>query len=116
MNVIMYFYICFLDTPFTVKHLVTACKRVSDWHTLGLQLDLTMEQLDDLHTTYHGYRTDRLKAEMFNVWLKRFPNASWTDLITALRAMGEEGVASDIEAEHIPGNTVRQCGLSCEKL
>ena len=116
MSVIMYFCICFLDTPFTVKHLVTACKRVSDWHTLGIQLDLTMEQLDDLHTTYHGYRTDRLKAEMFNVWLKRFSNASWTDLITALRAMGEERVASDIEAEYRPGNTVRQCGLSCENL
>ena len=87
-----------------MKHLVTACKRVSDWHTLGLQLDLTMEQLDDLHITYHVYRTDRLKAEMFDVWLKGSPNASWTDLITALRAMDEETVASDIEAGRIPGN------------
>ena len=66
-----------------------------------------MEQLDDLHITYHGYRTDRFKAEMFNVWLKSSPNASWTDLITALRAMGEESAAaaaSDIEAGRIPGN------------
>ena len=63
-----------------------------------------MEQLDDLHITYHVYRTDRLKAEMFDVWLKGSPNASWTDLITALRAMDEERVASDIEAGRIPGN------------
>ena len=67
-----------------------------------------MEQLDDLHITYHVYKTDRLKAEMFNVWLRRSPNAYWTDLITALRAMDEDRVASDIEAEHIPGNTVCQ--------
>ena len=86
------------------SHLVTACKRVTDWHTLGLQLDLTMDQLDDLHITYHGYRADRLKAEMFNVWLKSSPSASWSDLITALRAMGEDSVASDIAATPSSGN------------
>ena len=91
----------FSGTPLSVKHLVKACKRVSDWHTLGLQLDLTMEQLDDLHITYHVYRTDRLKAEMFNVWLKSSPNASWTDLITALRDMDEDTVANDIAQQQV---------------
>ena len=104
----------FLDTPLTMKRLVTACKEVSDWHTLGIQLGLTAGQLNNIHVTYHAHGVDRLKTVMFNVWLKRSPNASWTDLITALRAMGEERVASDIEAEHIPGNTVRQSGLFCQ--
>ena len=88
-----------LGTPLTVKHLVTACKRVSDWHTLGIQLDLTTSQLKDIHVTYHAYGVDRLKTEMFDVWLKSSPNASWTDLITALRAMDEERVASHIETD-----------------
>ena len=38
------------------------------------------------------------KAEMFNVWLKSSLSASWSDLITALRAMGEDSVASNIAA------------------
>ena len=87
-----------------MKHLVTACKRVSDWHTLGIQLDLTTSQLYNIHVTYHVHGVDRLKTEVFDVWLKSSPNASWTNLITALRAMDEERVASDIEAGWIPGN------------
>ena len=54
--------------------------------------------------TYHAHGVDRLKTEMCDVWLKSSPNASWTDLITALRAMDEDRVASDIEAEWIPCN------------
>ena len=87
-----------------MKHLVTACKRVSDWYTLGIQLDLTTSQLNNIDVTYHAHGVDRLKIEMFNVWLKSSPNASWTNLITALRAMGEGRVVSDIEAGHILGN------------
>ena len=93
-------------TPLTVKHLVKACKRVTDWHTLGLQLDLTMDQLDDLHITYHAYRADRLKAEMFNVWLKSSSNASWADLITALKDMDEDTVASDIAHQQVMYDSV----------
>ena len=54
--------------------------------------------------TYHAHGVDRLKTEMFDVWLKSSSNASWTNLIIALRAMDEETVASDIEAGRIPGN------------
>ena len=103
--VIMYL-IVFSGTPLTVKHLVKACKSVTDWHTLGLQLDLTMDQLDDLHITYHGHRADRLKAEMFNVWLKSSPSASWADLITALEDMGEDTVASDIAHQQVMYDSV----------
>ena len=87
-----------------MKHLVTACKRVSDWHTLGIQLDLTTSQLNNIRVTYYAHGVDRLKTEMFDVWLKSFSNASWTNLITALRAMDEGRVASDIEAGRIRGN------------
>ena len=101
---VMLYLFFFSGTPLTVKHLVTACKRVSDWHTLGIQLDLTTSQLNNIHLTYHAHGGDRLKTEMFDVWLKGSPVAPWTDLITALRAMGEGRVASDIEAGRIPGN------------
>ena len=87
-----------------MKHLVTACKRVSDWYTLGIQLDLTTSQLNKIHMTYHAHGVDRLNIEMFNFWLNSSPNASWINLIRALRAMGEGRVASDIEAGRIPGN------------
>ena len=65
-----------------------------------------MDQLDDLHITYHAYRADRLKAEMFNVWLKSSPSASWADLITALEDMDEDTVASDIAHQQVMYDSV----------
>ena len=47
----------------------------------------------------HGL--NRLKTEMFNEWLKNSPDASWTDLITALRDMDEDTVANDIEQQQV---------------
>ena len=79
--------------------LVEAVSDVPDWHTLGLKLGLTMGQLSGIHVTYHVYGVGRLKAEMFNVWLKSSPNASWTDLISALKSMNEHRITSEI-AEH----------------
>ena len=86
------------DPPLTVKELMAAVNNVSDWHALGIQLDLKMSQLNDIDVTYHKEGLKRIKAEMFSAWLKSSPSASWTDLIKALKAIGEDKVASQIEA------------------
>ena len=83
-----------------MKHLVTACKSVTDWHTLGIQLDLTTSQLNSIYVTYYAHGTDILKTEMFDVWLKSSPTASWADLIRALEAM--DRVASNVRAAYSP--------------
>ena len=80
-----------------MKHLVTACKSVTDWHTLGIQLDLTTSQLNSIYVTYYAHGTDRLKTEMFDVWLKSSPTASWDDLITALEDMGMDRERENVE-------------------
>ena len=85
-----------------MKHLVTACKSVTDWHTLGIQLDLTTSQLNSIQVTYHVHGVDRLKTEMFDVWLKSSPNASLAELVTALKAMGMDSVASNVRAAYLP--------------
>ena len=41
---------------------------------------------------------DYRQTEMLNLWLRNSPDATWGDLITALRAIDEHTVASDIEA------------------
>ena len=86
----------FSGSPLSVNVLLEAVSSVTDWHALGRQLGLAMSQLRGIELAYHMHGPDRLKAEMFDVWLKSSPNASWTDLITVLRAMGEDRVASDI--------------------
>ena len=61
-----------------------------------------MSQLRGIELTYHMHGLGRLKAEMFDVWLKNSPNASWADLITALEAMGMGSVASNVRAAYSP--------------
>ena len=80
--------------------LVEAVSNVTDWHTLGLKLGLTMSQLSGINITNHVHGVGRLKAEMFNAWLKSSPNASWADLITALKSMNEHRVANEIAVHY----------------
>ena len=86
-------------SPLTVKQLIIACKSVTNWHTLGIHLDITPGQLHDIRV---DCQVCNCKTAMFDTWLKSSPNASWGDLIIALRSMGEHTVASEIEADYSP--------------
>ena len=95
--------------PIPVKLLVDAVRNVSDWHNLGLHLDLTMSQLKKIQSIHHTHGEDRIKAEMFDVWLKSCPEASWHKLVTALNAINEKRVAKEIESrfcKQFPGNDI----------
>ena len=74
--------------------LLEAVSNVTDWHGLGRRLGLTMSQLRGIELTHRVDGLERMMAEMFDVWLKSSPNASWADLVTALRSMGEHRVCS----------------------
>ena len=80
--------------------LLEAVSNVTDWHGLGRRLGLTMSQLRRIEITFHIHGVERIKAEMFDVWLKSSPNASWADLIRALEAM--DRVASNVRAAYSP--------------
>ena len=91
--------------PLSVNLLVEAVTDVTDWHTLGLKLNLTKSKLDGINVTYHVHGVERLKTEMFDAWLKSSPSASWSDLISGLKSMNEHRVASDIAARYSTGLT-----------
>ena len=79
-----------------MKNLVTACKNVSDWYMLGIQLGLSPSQLDNIHMTYPVHGVERLMAKMFDVWLTSPLDASWMKLITALRNIDQHSLAKEI--------------------
>ena len=90
--------------PLSVNLFGEAVTDVTDWHSLGRKLNLTMSQLEDIRVTYHGYGLGVLKARVFDAWLKSSPSASWSDLISALKSMNEHRVASDIAARYSSGH------------
>ena len=67
--------------------------QVSDWNRLGLALDLESYDLDIIGKDHRGdTKTQTLK--MFQLWLKKQPDASYEQLIKALNEVGDERVAS----------------------
>ena len=98
-----------VDGTISVVLLVDAVRSVSDWHSLGLHLDLTMGKLKEIKRIHHVDGEERIKAEMFDVWLKSCPDASWHDLLTALNEIGEKRVAKEVETRYckqLPGNEI----------
>ena len=83
-----------------MKLLVDAIKSVSGWHNLGVHLDITMSKLQEINRIYHLYGEERIKAEMFDVWLKSCPDASWHKLVTALNEIDEKRVAKEVESRY----------------
>ena len=88
----------------TVKQLLIAANRVTDWHQLGLLLGLEMSTLREVYQNFHAEGVSRMKCEVFERWLRTTPGASWEELVTALEGMGENMVAREV--------AVRYCGRS----
>ena len=62
-----------------------------------------MAELENIYQTYHTRGVPTLKIYMFEAWLNKSPDASWKELVKALRNMDKSKVASDIERDYIKG-------------
>ena len=67
--------------------------RVSDWYRLGLALNLMSDDLDMIEKDHQG-NTRKQTYKMFDFWLRTQPNASYDQLIKALREVGDISVAN----------------------
>ena len=76
-----------------------AAKLPNKWWQVGLQLDLTADELETLRTL-HGGSTDRCFTMVFDNWKKRTRNCSWAAIITALEApaVNETRLAEELKA------------------
>jgi len=61
----------------------------TDWYKLGVELykNSDVPQLNAIQGQ-HPTNFTRACTEMFNYWLRTYPNATWSKLINALRAPG----------------------------
>ena len=69
--------------------------QVSDWYRLGLALNLSSYELDIIEKHYRG-DTRKQSLKVFEHWLETQPDASYEQLIKALRKVGDETVASSL--------------------
>ena len=69
--------------------------QVSDWSRLGLKLKLDPYELDIIKKD-HPNSTKSQTCEMFKIWLRTQPDASYEQLIEALHKVGDKTVANSL--------------------
>ena len=76
-----------------------AAKLPNKWWDVGIELDLTGDELENLRTMYGG-NTRQCFTMVFEYWKKRTRNYSWAAIITALEAplVGEKRLADELKA------------------
>ena len=57
---------------------------VTDWYMLGLYMGVPSKDLSHIERQFSSQRSARCRAELFDVWMKRTPNASWELIAAAL--------------------------------
>ena len=75
---------------------------VTDWYMLGLYMKLPSKDLSLIEKQFSSQQPKRCKAELFNVWMKRTPNASWELIAAALEKLGETVLAEKVR--NLPGH------------
>ena len=89
---------------------------ISDWFTLGLNLGVPHHQLEEVRRNYSVEGLSACRRETLVLWLQRVPNASWRDVVAALRQMRENTEAERIEQKYIvgpvPASKLQCCMLS----
>jgi len=85
------------------KHVIP--KVNTKWYDLGLEL-LDDEYAGELETIHKDYRNDGSKTccqKMFSKWLETRDDASWDQLIEAMRTIKLNSIASDVEQLLVQG-------------
>ena len=91
----------------SLKTLTNELKFVTDWHSLGVNLDLEYEQLDVIARNHRG-DNKRCKTEMLARWLRSTPTPTWEGVAEALCLMDEYAVAATIRRKYVNSTTTTE--------
>ncbi|RLV58756.1 hypothetical protein D5018_15530 [Parashewanella curva] len=72
---------------------------VTDWHKLGLKLDISMSQLSNISVTHHYRGVGYCRQQMLNLWVTK-STARVDILLSALKEMGEISLAVNLKRHY----------------
>lgn len=78
--------------------------QVRDWYTLGVYMKLSPSELSQIGTQFSNLGPKRCKIEMFDLWTKSNPDASWELIAQALDRCGEQVLAKHIRTRYLPSD------------
>ena len=82
--------------PLNVKNVLNALAEVSEWHSLGIQLDILPHKLRELEE----YPPQQRKFLMITQWLDNDPAQTWEKLLNGLKRIGHNRVAENIVSQY----------------
>ena len=85
------------------RKLSSELNAVDRWYQLGINLSLQPYELNKIERDCRG--SERRMLQMLDLWLRRTPNASWGNVVSALLQMGEDRVADNICQKYIRGGS-----------
>ena len=83
----------------TIDELIEGLDEVTNWFHLGVYLHIPRQRLIEIESEHKGLV--RCKIALFDLWLSRNPNASWSILIDALKKMDENSTAANLQMKHM---------------
>ena len=92
-------------TP-TLKELKKVLRSVSDWHSLGIYLDLKTHQLNTIERNHRG-DDERCRTEMLAAWLDSTTTPAWEVIVEALGQMEQGRVADEIQRKYNVTTTIK---------
>lgn len=83
----VYFLSSCLPATLTLRRVQRELKDVTDWYSLGVQLDVPTSEMQRLDSTHRG-NLERCKLDTLQYWMRNSENVSWHYLAEALETMG----------------------------
>ena len=84
------------STELCLSNFLEQTAEATDWYLLGAFMKLPPKDLTLIEKQFSSGGPTRCKAELFYVWTKRTPNASWELIAAALEKSGETALAENI--------------------
>lgn len=78
----------------TVKNLVRELNEVTNWHGLGLQLDVPSHVLNQIQEDNHS--NEKRMSAVFDYWVKNSRKKSWKEISEAVKFVGHGLVAKKV--------------------
>ena len=95
-----HFYFLLLSLQFTGAHLLRDLLnnvKTTMWYELGLELDISSDDLDIIQ--HDSSEIKEKLRRMFQKWLNVCVSPSWSDIINALKNIGEGALANRLEQQ-----------------
>ena len=88
----------------TLKLLLKELKKVEKWFELGVYLDVPVDQLKKIESSYHQRDLERCKIDMLQYWLDNDLNVSWKNVAQALKQIDQHVLAETVKQQYLCGD------------